>query len=169
PPLLTDMHKKFILLLLVLITSAITLASAQDNSPNLGIIPAPVSLKKTAGQFVLSKQTVFIADSPDNKAVRFLADYLLHKRMLGIQPKISADKNIANSLVLTSAGTDSLPAEGYKLTITPQNITIAGKGAGLFYGIQTLIQLMPDENTATVTLSCVQITDYPRFGYRGLM
>jgi hexosaminidase len=163
------MYKKLALLTLVLITSIITLAAAQDNGPNMGIIPAPVSVKKTGGQFVLSQQTAFIADSPDNKAVRFMADFMLHKKMLNIQPKASGNKNIANSLILTSTGTDSLPAEGYQLTITPKNITIAGKGAGLFYGIQTLIQLMPDDGSATVTLPCVQITDYPRFGYRGLM
>ncbi|MGN6181446.1 MAG: family 20 glycosylhydrolase [Mucilaginibacter sp.] len=163
------MHKKFVLLLLVLTTSIITLATAQDNGPNLGIIPAPVSLKKTGGQFILSQQTAFIADSPDNKAVLFLADFLRNKKMLNMQPKVSDNKNINNSLVLTSAGADSLPAEGYKLTITPQNITINGKGAGLFYGIQTLVQLIDDQGSATITLPCVQITDYPRFGYRGLM
>ncbi len=163
------MYKKFVLLALVLITSLFTITHAQDNGPNLGIIPAPVSLKKTGGQFVLSQQTAFVADSPHNKAVRFLSDYLLHKKMLNVQAKVLNNNSLINSLVLTSAGTDSLPAEGYKLTITPQNITIAGKGAGLFYGIQTLIQLMPDDNGATIALPCVQITDYPRFGYRGLM
>src|ERR1700743_1011817 len=123
------MNKKFVLLALVLIISIITIAHAQDNGPNLGIIPAPVSLKKTGGQFVLGQQTAFVADSPDNKAVRFLADFLLHKKMLNVQGKASNNKSLIKSLVLTSAGTDSLPAEGYKLTITPQNITIAGKGA----------------------------------------
>jgi len=146
------MYKKFLLLFFVLTTSFITIAAAQDNGPNLGIVPAPVSLKKTTGQFTLSRQTAFVADSPDNKAVLFLADYLRNKKMLNIQPKADGNQNTQNSLILTSAGTDSLPAEGYRLTITPQNITIAGKGAGLFYGIQTLIQLMPAENSATVQL-----------------
>jgi len=163
------MYKKFFLPFLVLTISITTIATAQDNGPNLGIIPAPVSLKKTTGQFILSQQTAFVADSPGNKAILFLADYLHDKKMLNIQPKTDGNNKTPNSLVLTSAGTDSLPAEGYRLTITPQNITIAGKGAGLFYGIQTLIQLMPAENSATVQLPCVQIVDYPRFGYRGLM
>jgi hexosaminidase len=163
------MYKKLFLLFIVLTTSTTIIATAQDNGPNLGIIPAPVSLKRTNGQFILSQQTAFVADSPDNKAVLFLADYLRTKKMLNIQPKADSSKNAQNSLILTSAGTDSLPAEGYRLTITPQTITIAGKGAGLFYGIQTLIQLMPAENSATVQLPCVQIVDYPRFGYRGLM
>ncbi len=91
--------------------------------------------------------------------------------MLHVQLKTNNGAGTPNSLVLTSAGTDNLPADGYRLTITPQQIIIAGKGAGLFYGIQTLIQLMPsaNERMAVAKLPCVQIEDYPRFGYRGLM
>jgi hexosaminidase len=77
--------------------------------------------------------------------------------------------SIPNSIVLTAIGTDDLPAEGYHLTITPHQVLIAGKGAGLFYGIQTLIQLMPQDKEASFSLPCVQITDYPRFAYRGMM
>ena len=163
------MHKNIFPLLIVLFTSLSTIANAQDNGPNMGIIPAPVSIRKDPGTFTLSQQTAFVADSPNNKAVLFLADYLHSKRMLNIQPKANGGNDIANSIVLTSAGTDGLPAEGYRLTITPGKITIAGKGAGLFYGIQTLIQLIPADGMASLSLPCVQIEDFPRFGYRGMM
>jgi hexosaminidase len=146
------------------------MVNAQDNDPNMGIIPAPVSVKKTPGEFVLSRETVILADSVTNKAVVFLADYLKNKAMLRMQLKPNtAANNAASSLVLTSAGTENLPAEGYRLTITPQKVLIAGKGVGLFYGIQTLIQLIPADRAAVAKLPCVQIEDYPRFGYRGLM
>jgi hexosaminidase len=163
------MYKNIVPLLIVLITSFLTIANAQDTGPNMGIIPAPVSIRKNPGTFTLSQQTAFVADSPNNKAVLFLADYLHSKKMLNIQPKANSGNGIANSILLTSAGTDGLPAEGYRLTITPERITIAGKGAGLFYGIQTLIQLIPAEGMASLSLPCVQIEDYPRFGYRGMM
>jgi len=163
------MYKKAFLLFFTLFTTAATITNAQDSNPNLGIIPAPVSIKKNTGEFILSRETVILADTPDNKAVIFLADYLRDKKMLNIRPKADTNKNVVNSIVLTSAGTDSLPAEGYRLTITQQKITIAGKGAGLFYGIQTLIQLIPATDAATIKFPCVQIEDYPRFGYRGLM
>jgi hexosaminidase len=78
-------------------------------------------------------------------------------------------KGAANSIVLTSKGADNLPEGGYNLTITPQQVTITGKGAGLFYGIQSLIQLIPADKGAVAKLPCLQIDDYPRFGYRGLM
>ena len=162
------MFKKLILPLCIFIATLTGFANAQDN-PSLGIIPAPVSVKKTSGEFVLSQQTTLLADTVTNKAVAFLADYLQNKAMLHIQPVQNNGAAAANSIVITSKGTDSLPSDGYRLTITPQQITIAGKGAGVFYGIQSLIQLIPADRGATANISCADITDYPRFAYRGLM
>jgi hexosaminidase len=163
------MFKKIFLLLCIYVAVAAGAVNAQDINPNLGIIPAPVSVKKTSGEFILSQQTTLLADSITNKAVLFLTDYIQNKAMLHVQLKPNNGTSVANSLVLTSTGTDNLPTDGYQLTITPQQIIIAGKGAGLFYGVQTLIQLMPLEHGATIKLPCVQVEDYPRFGYRGLM
>ncbi|GAA4091236.1 family 20 glycosylhydrolase [Mucilaginibacter panaciglaebae] len=162
------MYKRIILLLVTTVGFA-AVTQAQDLNPNLGIIPAPVSVRKTSGSFVLSQETAFLADSVNNKAVVFFADYLKNTAMLHIPVKHNSGQTVNNSIVLTSAGTDGLPAEGYRLTITPTNVTIAAKGAGMFYGIQTLIQLIPANKGATAKLPCVQIEDYPRFGYRGLM
>ncbi|EOR96779.1 Beta-hexosaminidase [Arcticibacter svalbardensis MN12-7] len=145
------------------------LANAQDNNPSLGIIPAPVLLKKSIGTFMLSQQTTLLADSVMNKAVVFFQDYLLNKGMLKIKLKPNSGLIPANSIVLTSQGADKLPPDGYILLITPQKITITGRGAGLFYGIQSLIQLMPGGKAGAASLPCVEIEDYPRFKYRGLM
>ncbi len=163
------MLKKSLLQLCIIMVVATGMANAQETDPNLGIIPAPVSVKKLAGEFVLSQQTTLLADTPSNKAVVFLSDYLQNKAMLRVQPKQNTGTSAANSIVLTSAGADGLPADGYRLTVTPQQVTIAGKGAGLFYGVQTLLQLIPQDRGAVIKLPCVQIEDYPRFGYRGLM
>jgi len=163
------MFKKIFYPLCVVMAVCTGMANAQDTDPNMGIIPAPVSLKKGQGEFVLSQQTVLLADTVTNKAVVFLTDYLQNKTMLHVQLKQNNGAATANSVVLTSAGTDGLPTDGYRLTISPTQIIIAGRGAGLFYGIQTLIQLIPANRAATVNLPCVQIEDYPRFGYRGLM
>jgi hexosaminidase len=163
------MYKKIFVSLCICIAVSAGIVNAQDSNPNLNIIPAPVSVKKAVGVFILSQETTIIADSVTNKAVVFLTDYLKNKAMLHIRIKANDGAGIPNSLVLTATGTDNLPVDGYRLTITPQQILIAGKGAGLFYGIQTLIQLMPAERAAIAKLPCLQIEDYPRFGYRGLM
>ncbi|QKJ29832.1 family 20 glycosylhydrolase [Mucilaginibacter mali] len=161
------MYKKSALLVIVWLIIA-NIVNAQVKEPNLGIIPAPVSIRQTNGQFVLSQETVILADSTENKAVKFLADFLLNKYALKNQLKANTGVAANNAIILTASGTDGLAPEGYRLKITPQQVTIAGKGAGLFYGIQTLIQLLPLEHGATVKLPGVEIEDYPRFGYRGV-
>jgi hexosaminidase len=153
-------------LLTVFIFSAA--AKAQNADPNLGIIPAPVSVQKQAGTFVLSQETVIQADTVTNKAVRFLADYLQNKYAFKNKLQANTGTAASNAIILTSTGTEGLPAEGYRLTIAPNQVTIAGKGAGLFYGIQTFIQLLPLERTGTAKLPCARIEDFPRFGYRGM-
>ncbi len=163
------MFKKARLLLGVLSVFLTTALKAQDADPYMGIIPAPVSVIKTTGNFVLSRETALLADSIDNKAVLFLADYLQNKTALRIRPKQYSGQGNNNSLVLTSVGSENLPVDGYRLTITPQSITVVGKGAGLFYGIQTLIQLIPMDHPAAISIPCARIEDFPRFKYRGFM
>jgi len=162
------MYKTIVLLLISVLSLTSITVFAQDNDPNMGIIPAPVSVKKADGQFVLSQETVLYADS-NTKAVSFFTDYLQNKLNLRAQLKIGDAGSASNSIVLTAKGTENLPDQGYRLTITPQQIIIAGKGAGLFYGIQTVLQLIPADRAASIKIPCGQIEDYPRFGYRGLM
>jgi hexosaminidase len=163
------MLKKIPSLLFALLITAATTVHAQDTDPNMGIIPVPVSVKKTAGAFILSQETKIQADTPNNKAVLFFSSFLANTMAYNKQVGLRNTNAGSNVIYLTSTGTEGLPAEGYRLTITPQQITIAGKGAGLFYGIQTLMQLMPLERAATAKLPCATIEDYPRFGYRGVM
>ncbi|MFB9844888.1 family 20 glycosylhydrolase [Mucilaginibacter ginsenosidivorans] len=162
------MYKTIVFLLLTALTFNSTTAEGQDTDPNMGIIPAPVSVKKADGQFVLSQETVLYADS-NTKAVSFFTEYLQNRLNLRTQLKIGDAGSAGNSIVLTAKGTENLPEQGYRLTITPQQIIIAGKGSGLFYGIQTVLQLIPADRTASIKIPCATIEDYPRFGYRGLM
>ncbi|QQL51052.1 family 20 glycosylhydrolase [Mucilaginibacter ginkgonis] len=158
----------FLVTLLAIITLNIFDASAQNGGKYAGIIPAPVKLSPSAGNFILSRQTRIIADSVDNKAVRFFAAYLKDKWAFSNQLLPNTGNTTQNSIVLTAVGTEGLASEGYRLTITPSQIVIAGKGAGLFYGIQTLMQLFPLERSGSVEIPCLTAEDYPRFGYRGL-
>jgi len=63
------MYKNLLPLLFVLLLSFSKTSNAQDSGPNMGIIPAPVSLQKQAGTFTLSQQTVFVADSPGSSSI----------------------------------------------------------------------------------------------------
>ncbi|WP_448702711.1 family 20 glycosylhydrolase [Mucilaginibacter sp. AW1-3] len=159
------MLKHFLIVLTVFGFSAVY---AQDAAPNLHIIPAPVSLKKTEGTFTLTQETLIQADTPSNRSVGVFTSALLGS--WGLRKQVTQTNNTVTGNVIrfTSAGADALPAEGYHISITPQQITVSGKGAGLFYGVQTLIQLLPSPKGNMAKIPCVEIDDYPRFGYRGL-
>lgn len=147
-------------------------AVAQDD-PYMGIIPAPTSVKQMKGEFKLTPETMIMADSPTQKAVTYFSEYLKKGNLGGdvtdmnrLDKKQAALKNTIN-LVVTFKG--AMPPEGYELTIAEDRITIKGRGAGLFYGVQTLIQLMhKSASTGYATIPCAVIKDSPRFPYRGM-
>ncbi|MBS1503155.1 MAG: beta-N-acetylhexosaminidase, partial [Bacteroidetes bacterium] len=124
-----------LIIVLSLLSCLCFTANAQIDDPNMGIVPAPVSVQRTNGEFILSQETTLLADSANNKAVIFLTDYLKNKLSLNNRLKVNDGASVSNSIVLTDKGTENLPDQGYRLTITPLQVIIAGKGAGLFYGI----------------------------------
>jgi len=151
-------------------------ASAQSVAP---IIPAPVSESRQAGAFTLDQQTV-IQIPAGNKVCRDAASLLVEMLAAptGIRPVITpaAGKAKAIEFRVLPVPDKVLGKEGYTLEVSPRQVVIkANEAAGFFYGIQTLLQLLPPEiagsNKAAVKwqIPCIQITDYPRFGWRGLM
>lgn len=145
-------------------------------APEFTIIPEPVSLVRSSGYFTLPEQ-ISIQASPDTKNI---VDYLKTKLTVPTGRYISESSGTVQAtikLVLNSPENRPLGAEGYQLSVTPHHILIrANKPAGLFYGIQTLLQLLPKEIESKTevlhqkwTIPAVEITDYPRVGWRGLM
>ena len=147
---------------LAILLLAITLPAALF-AGEVHIIPEPVSVKEQPGHFLLTSGTSIgtTVDSFGSTAA-WLSEHLHLKQGKGgkrIILAIPADKN-------------SLGAEGYTLSVTPSGIRIsANTAAGIFYGMQTLLQLLPPDAVPgqNATIPCVEITDYPRFGWRGLM
>lgn len=142
---------------------------AQPNDP-VAIIPAPASVQHTKGNFIFSQNTVIQTDVQDVKVLKFLTDYLLSN--WSFRNKIVTGKKTvgaAQILIITDKDAEKLTDESYRLAISPNQIKLTGKGAGLFYGIQTLIQLFPNQRRGTAILPCVTITDQPRYAYRGMM
>ena len=74
-----------------------------------------------------------------------------------------------NYISFSQQGSRDLPEEGYRLVVASDRIAVTGRGPGLFYGMQTLTQLLPLEIKPAIALPALQITDHPRFGYRGLL
>jgi hexosaminidase len=104
------MFKRFLLLLTLFGFSAVY---AQDVAPNLTIIPAPVSLKKSEGIFTLSQLTVIQADTPSNRSVGVFSAAVLSGWGLRTQVTKTDNSVTSNVIRFTSAGAEALPAEGY--------------------------------------------------------
>ena len=168
------------ILLLLLAISTLSSAFSQDNT-NIAIIPAPVSLIPGQGHFVLPKTTTIGIDAAANQASfsHTIAD--LQKQLhtatgYNIAP-VKPDAAATIRLSLNKKPETALGDEGYDLTVNNTGITIkANKTAGLLYGVQTLLQLLPKEVDSRTpvkgiewSIPCVAIRDYPRFAWRGLM
>ena len=151
----------------------ITNVQAQNTALNL--IPQPVELKLEKGNYPLTKSTSIGYNKPESSEI---AEMLVKKINLatGFKLKATAGNKSAIQLNLNSMPDPQLGNEGYYLVSTSKGILIsANQPAGLFYGMQTLLQLLPAkiESKEAVsqkwTVPSVTIKDYPRFAWRGLM
>ncbi len=136
----------------------------------VNIIPAPVSVTTGTGKFNITSATkLVLASKALNKQAGFLNDYL--QKFYGFQLKIAPNtKAGANSIVLSSANKSNTIPGAYNLNVTGNSVNIKGDDAeGVFYGIQTLIQLLPTEVSKKLTIPQILIQDEPRFAYRGMM
>ncbi len=169
--------RKIILFLLTIITCMRALP--QNPSGPFAVIPEPVNQQVGPGQFVLPRSILIEAPGRQDLS-QTLQDLKTHLSVpTGYTVTISSTSNPAATvrLVLNKTVDPMLGAEGYLLTVIPGGILIrANQPAGHFYGIQTLYQLLPKEIESREPVKkdswqapCVTITDYPRFGWRGLM
>ena len=162
------MKKVFGLLLLI-----VHVAVAQVKTEPPHIIPQPVSMQTGNGQFVLTKNTVIAAqDEADRKSAEYLNDYL--QQVYGFKLDIDNQES-KNYIRLTTRKFIKAPDKhAYQLTVTKDGVVIEGDTyTGTFYGIQTLLQLLPSTpntkpQTPIFSIPFVTINDHPRFNYRGM-
>ena len=132
------------------------------------VIPVPLKMEQGTGSFLLSEKTKLYTNLQGGEA-ELWENYL---KALPVQLKEVRMKDRKQMLfLLITPKTTQLPSpESYTLSVTPQRIEIrATSGAGLFYGMQTLLQLMQPASTGSYSVPSVEIEDTPRFAYRGLM
>lgn len=132
------------------------------------VIPVPLEMEQGTGSFLLSEKTKLYTNLQGGEA-ELWENYL---KALPVQLKEARMKDRKQMLfLLITPKTPQLPSpESYTLSVTSQRIEIrATSGAGLFYGMQTLLQLMQPASTGSYSVPSVEIEDTPRFAYRGLM
>lgn len=161
-------------------TTSIALSVACLAAPRpIAIVPKPVHVKPTKGQFTLTADTVIVATADAEDVGRFLAQSLAPATgfTLDVKPDAPATARTIALTIRSAKAFEVLGNEGYALDVTPTGVKItAHEPAGLFYGVQTLRQLLPPEifGESKVTgvewsIPCVEIEDHPRFSWRGAM
>lgn len=153
---------------------------AERNS--ISIVPKPVEMKLRTGQFVIDNETHILVPENDKESQQ-VARFFIYQLKLAGGPileidKLNGDNKHSHAIVLEISGPKSkIPSEGYELKVTSRQIHImASGGSGLFYGVQSLIQLLPPEICGysqilpekTWEVPCTEIKDYPRYPYRGM-
>ncbi|MBS1797796.1 MAG: family 20 glycosylhydrolase [Acidobacteria bacterium] len=135
----------------------------------LSIVPQPKSLKMLNGEFKLNYKTKIVAtDETGRRAAGILNDLLLKYYGFKLEYTEKAQKKNAIVFAPPSAPVDPAKAEAYGLNVSPKIVLITGGETGLFYALQTLMQLLPVDFKGETKLPAVDIADEPRFGYRGM-
>lgn len=140
--------------------------SAQE----VNIIPQPVSIKTglSTEKFIIDKNTEIISNDSLSNSALFLQNYIqkYYDLKIRINPNSTAKKNIIKLEIVTRLLKNS---NEYELISNYEQVVIyANSENGLFYGVQTLIQLLPHVKAEQLIIPSVSITDYPRFDYRGM-
>lgn len=139
------------------------------------LIPVPQEMMLQTDYFTLTSRSALALDA-SNASLAGIARYLNDKMAAatGFDLPVEKDGNIRFQLV----DDPSLGTEGYRLQVKPDGILLTAQApAGIFYGVQTLLQLLPPEILSKQaqpkekrwTIACADITDAPRFAWRGVM
>ncbi len=172
------MLKTLFIVIMCGVMAACSPKQTQHFSYNEGvnIIPSPVELSVGEGNFTLNSNTTIAALSPDAaSAVALLSQKI--KGSTGYDLEVVDTPQAENSIAISVDSSLGLEAEGYTLSSSPSGVKIVGvDAAGAFYGVQSLLQLLPAEVESSEVVDyiawqipSVEIRDYPRFEYRGLM
>jgi len=147
--------------------------SAQNSQPVL--IPQPVEIQQLSGFYEITKSTTISFDKKESAKIAEILEQRL-ETPTGFDLKTDQGKTGTIQLNLNANPDQKIGNEGYTLESNNKGVIItANQPAGLFYGVQTLLQLLPNEIeskqvvNAIWKVQAVKITDYPRFGWRGMM
>jgi hexosaminidase len=169
---------------------AIAAVALPARSQTLHLIPQPREVKTQSGEFRLDSKTRIVVirkyAGQDLAAAQMLQDEI--QRITGRKPKIHFERSMPgwhDMIFLGRAGRDrrldhllrvrglsigpGFNAQGYVLDAQPRRIVVAAStGQGLFYGVQTLRQLLGQDTKEPAACPAVTIRDWPAMGWRGV-
>lgn len=152
--------KKFLFLFFAL---SFLNGKAQNSQQNISIIPAPNFYKLTGDSIWINGKV-----QVNFKNKNYSEKELKSAKILESALNAKANSKKSNLKIEFDSSKNLSSKEGYKIEITSNKITITGQEEGLFYAVQSLLQLLPNKIVSEIKLPCVIIEDSPRYSYRGL-
>ena len=170
-------HMKRSFLLFFTLFSFVAVGNGQNKEKQvLSLVPKPNEVIQKKGTFTVNSKTAFVVTN--NETLRSAAELVnsRFKNAAGFEMKMTSGKRKKNFIAVELNSDTSMGAEEYSLDVTRKGATIkASSERGAFYGLMTLLQLLPPEiESATKvadvkwTVPCVSIKDKPRFVWRGM-
>jgi hexosaminidase len=152
---------------------ALSLTSCQTNDiklRTLALIPLPTKIEQQKGILLLKGKIRIVYKNDALKTISgFLVTYLHANGLQAESIRNTEFDNKKADIILLIDETARIPFEGYLLDINKSQIILtATSPQGIFYGIQTIRQLLPYDYVKTLKLPCIKITDNPRFAWRGM-
>lgn len=164
--------KKYVQFLLAaaLLLGAGPAATAQG----VDLIPRPASVQTAEGQFRLTAKSVIGCDAASRGQADYLQDLL--SRSTGWDLAVKEGARRAEIRLVVDSVRVTRP-EGYRLEVTPKGVLVTGADAsGVFYGVQSLLQLFPPQvynrerqRGVEWTARCLTVEDAPNHPWRGMM
>src|SRR6476660_7073798 len=145
------------------------LVFSEKSFSQLNVIPKPSEVTVLTGvdSFVLTPQTLLVVEQPAlQSSADFLNTYL--KEVYGFVLKTTKKGSSSKSIVLSASKINSTVPGAYEMATGKDVIVIKGGESGVFYGMQTLLQLLSIQKTQSLSIPAVQIKDAPRYQYRGM-
>ena len=153
----------------------VTMTAVEAQESPLQLIPQPVEVLRSSGFYELTGDLTIGFDRPDCRPMAEMLAREIHDAT-GSDVPVQQGRTGGIQLHVYQKPDARIGREGYTLEATTEGVVIsANQPAGLFYGVQTLLQLLPGEIESTVPVKtrwiipAVSITDYPRFGWRGIL
>jgi hexosaminidase len=134
----------------------------------INVVPEPQHVVEEQGAFTLRQDQRVVA--PADPRAQWIAQFLRDKikQQTGVALRVAAAP--AYGMITLKLDPSIKGDEAYRLDVSPRHIVLAAKDErGLFWGVQTLRQLLPLQHEVRPAISSVRIEDAPRYRWRGVM
>lgn len=163
-------RSKILILAFMIATLTGHVSSAQMTQDSYALVPLPASVIPGTGVFVLSAKTLMVVNNPEAEADADLFNtYLYDHYGFRLKTVVSQHEKQQAVNVMKNEKENSLKPDAYTLQVEASKISLhGGINAGAFYGLQTLIQLLPAGKVTDLQIPSVKIADEPRYEWRGM-